>query len=180
MSDALIFERSRTGRRGYRFPELDIDSITPLEQLIPEHLLRAGRPILPEVSEIEVVRHYNRLSRKSFGVDFGFYPLGSCTMKYNPKVNDAAANLDGFAMSHPLQSVDSVQGSLRLMYELIQRLCSITGLHWGSLQPFAGAHGEFTGMKLFKAYFTHKGETWGYGIRCRSPESPQDLLHPPW
>lgn len=159
MSDTLIFERSRPGRRGYRFPALDIDSSLPLKALIPEHLMRNVHPILPEVSEIDVVRHYNHLSRKSFGVDFGFYPLGSCTMKYNPKVNDAAAHLEGFTTNHPLQPVESVQGSLRLMYELIQRLCTITGLRWGSLQPFAGAHGEFTGMKLFRAYFDHRGET---------------------
>ena len=110
------------------------------------------------LSEVEVVRHYTELSRKNFGVDNGFYPLGSCTMKYNPKINEEMAKLEGFSLVHPLQPVKTAQGALQLMYELERMLCEITGFLRFSLQPAAGAHGELTGMMIVQAYFRKKGE----------------------
>ncbi len=109
------------------------------------------------LSEVEVVRHYTELSRRNFGVDLGFYPLGSCTMKYNPKINEVAAGLEGFSLIHPLQPASTVQGALELMYELEKMLCEITGFKRFSLQPAAGAHGELTGIMIIRAYFKKKG-----------------------
>lgn len=156
----LIFELSRPGSCGYRFPRLDTPSMGGhhAESLLPTHLLRKKIPPMPEVSENEVVRHFTGLASKSFGVDYGFYPLGSCTMKYNPRVNETVAALPGFNHIHPLQPIASVQGTLELMYDLTNRLAHITGMQWGSLQPFAGAHGEYTALKLFKRYFKDRGE----------------------
>ncbi|MBN2155796.1 MAG: aminomethyl-transferring glycine dehydrogenase subunit GcvPB [Candidatus Lokiarchaeota archaeon] len=114
--------------------------------------------ILPEVSEVELVRHYVKLSTRNFGVDTGFYPLGSCTMKYNPKINEYTASLPGF-LTHPYQSSNQIQGSLELLYDLEQKLCKITGMDAFTLQPSAGAHGEFTGISIMKKYFHEKGET---------------------
>jgi glycine dehydrogenase subunit 2 len=153
----LIFERSRAGRVGYAFPPLDVPE-RPLEELVEPHLLRAAPPELPEVSEVDVIRHYVNLSRRNYGVDLGFYPLGSCTMKYNPKAGEEAASLPGFRALHPLQPQGSCQGILALLHELLTLLAEITGMSWGTLQPFAGAHGEFAGMKLFRACFQHRGE----------------------
>ncbi len=153
----LIFERSRPGRTGYRFPPPDVPA-EPLERRIPAHLLRAEPPALPEVSEVEVVRHYTRLSTRNYGVDLGIYPLGSCTMKYNPKINEEVARLEGFAALHPLQPEEGVQGTLELMARLTDALCEITGMDAGTLQPFAGAQGEFTGLKLFRAFFDARGQ----------------------
>ena len=154
---SLIFEISKEGRVGYNFPKLDVPE-RPVNDLIDEKLLRKKAPELPQVSEVEVVRHYTNLSHKIFCVDLGFYPLGSCTMKYNPKINEDVAGLAGFQNLHPLQPESSAQGMLHLIYDLTERLCEITGMKWGTLQPFAGAHGEFTGMKLFRAYFDKLGE----------------------
>ena len=153
----LIFERSRAGRVGYSFPALDVPD-HPLAELLDPRLLRAAPPELPEVSEVDVIRHYVNLSRRNYGVDLGFYPLGSCTMKYNPKGNEEAAALPGFRALHPLQPEASAQGILALMHELLTFLAEITGMSWGTLQPFAGAHGEFAGMKLFRACFQQRGE----------------------
>ncbi len=155
--EPLIFALSREGRRAFRFPACDIPEDYPIPE-IPGNCRRSVQPSLPELAEIDIIRHYNRLAKKSFGVDLGFYPLGSCTMKYNPKVNDAVAQLENFTEIHPLQASDTVQGTLKLLHELIGYLCEVTGLRWGTLQPFAGAHGEYTGMKLFRAYFMHRGE----------------------
>ena len=157
MSNKLIFEVSSVGRTGYRFPLIDVPDI-PVKDQISTALLRKSVPVLPEVSEIDIIRHYNGLAKRNFGVDEGFYPLGSCTMKYNPKINEDVGNFTGFAGIHPLQSEDSVQGFLEMIYELTSSLCEITGMKWGTLQPYAGAHGEFTGMKFFKSYFRKKGE----------------------
>jgi len=157
MSNKLIFEVSSVGRTGYRFPLIDVPNI-PVKDQISTALLRKSVPVLPEVSEIDIIRHYNGLAKRNFGVDEGFYPLGSCTMKYNPKINEDVANFPGFAGIHPLQSEDSVQGFLEMIYELTSSLCEITGMKWGTLQPYAGAHGEFTGMKFFKSYFKKRGE----------------------
>jgi glycine dehydrogenase subunit 2 len=153
----LIFERSRAGRVGYTYPVLDVPE-RPGEGALDPRLLRSSPPPLPEVSEVDVVRHYVNLSRRNYGVDLGFYPLGSCTMKYNPKLNEEVAALPGFRGLHPLQPERSAQGILELMHHLLSLLCAVTGMSWGTLQPFAGAHGEFTGMKLFRACFEHRGE----------------------
>ena len=111
-----------------------------------------------DLSEVEVVRHYTELSRKNFGVDIGFYPLGSCTMKYNPKINEAMASLEGFTLLHPLQPAETVQGALQLMFELEKMLCEACGFARFSLQPAAGAQGELTGIMIVQAYFKKKGE----------------------
>ena len=154
----LIFEISKKGRVGFNFPDLDVPE-KPISELIDASSLRKeDLPELPEVSEVDVIRHYTNLSRMNYGVDLGFYPLGSCTMKYNPKINEDLAGLAGFEKVHPLQPEYSVQGILCLMYDTIVKLCEITGMKWGTLQPFAGAHGEFTGMKLFRAYFNRREE----------------------
>jgi len=157
-NNPLIFELSKQGRRGYRLPDLDVPH-RKLASLVEPHLLREQEPGLPEVSEVEVIRHYTALSRRNYGVDLGFYPLGSCTMKYNPKINEQVAAFESFVHLHPLQPEESAQGILALMHELLVGLCEVTGMSWGTLQPFAGAHGEFTGMKLFKACFEKRGET---------------------
>jgi glycine dehydrogenase subunit 2 len=157
-NNPLIFELTKTGRRGYRLPDLDVPSGEPAS-LVDSRLLREREPKLPEVSEVDVIRHYSALSRRNYGVDLGFYPLGSCTMKYNPKINEEVAAFEGFQHLHPLQPESGAQGTLTLMHELLRLLSEITGMSWGTLQPFAGAHGEFTGMKLFKACFQKRGET---------------------
>jgi len=153
----LIFERSVPGRIGYQLPACDVPGETDVE--ISSRFLRRKEPGLPEVSEVDVVRHYVSLSRRNYGVDLGFYPLGSCTMKYNPKINEDVGALEGFLKLHPLQPERTAQGMLELFYETLRMLSEVTGMQWGTLQPFAGAHGEFTGMKLFRAYFDHRGET---------------------
>jgi glycine dehydrogenase subunit 2 len=158
MSFPLIFERSRQGRTGYSIPTLDVPAVNPSD-VLPDAVRREHEPWLPEVSEVDVVRHYTNLSRRNHAIDVGFYPLGSCTMKYNPKVNEDVAVLPGFTGVHPLQPQHTAQGTLELMYRLLDALCEVTGMQWGTLQPFAGAHGEFVGMKLFKAYFRSKGDT---------------------
>jgi len=157
MSTKIIFERSRKGRRGYKFPKLEIPE-KKAEELIDKKFLREVPAGLPDVSEVDIIRHYTNLSRRNFGVDVGFYPLGSCTMKYNPKINEDVASLPGFQQLHPLQPEEHCQGILKLLHETIRKLCEITGTQWGTLQPFAGAHGEFTGLKLFRAYFDKRGE----------------------
>ncbi len=152
MSESLIYDKSAPGRRGVRFPEPDVPHYE-----LPEDLLRKDLP-LPEVSENEVIRHYTRLSQLNHGVDIGFYPLGSCTMKYNPKVNEEAARLFGFAQLHPLQNIDTVQGAMHLMYQLQEFLKEIGGFAGITLQPAAGAQGELTGVLIIKKYHTHRGD----------------------
>lgn len=147
----LIFERSVPGSSGFSLPERDVSPVE-LESSLPQELLREEDPLLPEVSEVEVVRHFTELSQKAYGVDSGMYPLGSCTMKYNPKINEWAARLPGFTEIHPYQQDETVQGALELMYELEQMLCQITGMSRFTLQPAAGAHGEMTGASIIKAY----------------------------
>ncbi len=155
--ESLIFEKGAVGRRVSTMPAMDVPT-EPLTDLLPERLLRATPAPLPEVSEIEVVRHYTHLAQRNFSVDAGFYPLGSCTMKYNPKVNEDMAVLPGFARIHPLQPDSTVQGALQLMYELEQYLAEISGMTRVTLQPSAGAHGELTGLMLIKAHHQHQGE----------------------
>lgn len=154
----LIFELSKPGRTAYRLPENDVEQVA-LEELIPEEYLNKDELDLPELSEVDIIRHYTNLSNKNFGVDTGFYPLGSCTMKYNPKINENMAALDGFANIHPLQPEETVQGALRLMYEIDRALCEISGMDKMTLQPAAGAHGELTGLTLIKAYHENRGDT---------------------
>lgn len=156
--DKLIFEISRKGRCAFSLPESDVRRV-PLEDLIPSHLLTKEEADLPEVSEVDVVRHYTLLSNKNYGVDTGFYPLGSCTMKYNPKINEDMSSLDCFANLHPYQPEDTVQGALALMYELDNMLSEISGMTRVSLQPAAGAHGEMTGLMIIKAYHENRGDT---------------------
>jgi len=152
-----IFDLGAPGRRGLSLPRTDVD-VKPLEELIPEELLRERDPELPEVSQIELVRHYTDLSLINYGVDTGVYPLGSCTMKYNPRVGEEVARLPQFALAHPLQGEELSQGCLRLMHELGELLKKIAGLPAITLQPAAGAHGEFVGMLLIKRYFEDHGE----------------------
>ena len=156
-TEQLIFERGAPGRRAATLPTLDIPE-QPLDSLIPAAYLRAEPAPLPEVSEIEVVRHYTHLSQRNFGVDQGFYPLGSCTMKYNPKINEDMAALPGFARLHPLEHESMTQGALQLLYELEQYLAEISGMRRVTLQPAAGAHGEITGLMIIKAYHESRGE----------------------
>lgn len=153
----LLLEQSTPGRTGYTFPELDVPEID-LAELIPVEYLRDNKPGLPELSELEVVRYFTKLSRRNYGVDVGFYPLGSCTMKYNPRVNEDIATLPGFSRIHPYQPEHTVQGSLQVIYELDQFLAEIAGLAKSSLQPAAGAQGEFAGLLIMKAFHEANGE----------------------
>ncbi len=152
MTEPLLVELSSPGRVGCRLPELDVP-----ETALPDRFVRQDLP-LPEISERQVVQHFTRLSQLNFSVDTGFYPLGSCTMKYNPKLHEDVARLGGFARIHPLQDESTVQGALQLMYELQEYLAELTGLPGVSLQPIAGAHGELTGMLMIRAYHAHRGD----------------------
>jgi glycine cleavage system P protein (glycine dehydrogenase) subunit 2 len=152
-----IFEKSQAGRRAATLPPLDVPK-RPLDELIPQTLLRQTGPQLPEVSEPEIIRHYNRLSRRNFDLDSGFYPLGSCTMKHNPRLNERVAALPGHARLHPLQSPERAQGALELMWRLQGGLAEICGLPHVSLQPSAGAHGELAGLLLTRAYHEDQGQ----------------------
>jgi glycine dehydrogenase subunit 2 len=152
----LIFEKSRPGRAACHLPPCDVPEV-PVASLIDKGLLRDDLD-LPEVAEVDLIRHYTALSRQNFGVDMGFYPLGSCTMKYNPKINEDAAKLPGFTGLHPYSPIAWSQGTLRLMAELQQYLAEIFAMADFTLQPAAGAHGELTGIMIFKKYFEKKGE----------------------
>lgn len=153
MSEPTIYELSAPGRTGVRFPHPDV----PLADL-PNNLVRENLP-LPELSEMDVIRHFMHLSHLNYSIDGGFYPLGSCTMKYNPKINEEMARLPGFAFTHPLQPEETVQGNLALMYELQEYLKEITGFGAVTLQPAAGAQGEFTGVMIIRAYHKSRGDT---------------------
>lgn len=154
--DKLIFELSKEGRKGYTLPENRFKAYQ-LKQ-IPTPLLRENEPELPEVSEFDVVRHYTNISNKNFGVDTGFYPLGSCTMKYNPKINEEICSLPAFTGLHPLQPVTTTQGALEVYYNLQQTLAEISGLAEFTLNPFAGAHGELTGLMIMRQYHLKRGD----------------------
>jgi len=153
----LLFEMGRSGRRGSSLPSCDVPE-KPVEELLPAEMRRREPLDLPELSEGEVMRHYTELSNRNFGVDSGFYPLGSCTMKYNPKINEEVASLPGFAFLHPLQEDDTVQGALKLLYLVEQELKEVTGMERISFQPAAGAHGELTGLMIMLAYHRSRGE----------------------
>jgi glycine dehydrogenase subunit 2 len=152
MTEPTIYEISSPGRTGVTFPEPDV----PIAKL-PENLLRKELP-LPELAEADVVRHFVNLSKYNYSVDGGFYPLGSCTMKYNPKINEDTARLPGFAFTHPLQPIETVQGNLVLMYNLQEWLKEISGFAAMTLQPAAGAHGELTGVLIMRAYHKDQGD----------------------
>ena len=149
----LIFEKSQQGRRAGTLPSYDLP---PAE--VPEELRRREAPRLPELAEPEIVRHFTALADRTFGVDTGFYPLGSCTMKHNPRVNERVVALPGFRDLHPLQEEDGAQGALELMWRLQEILAEVCGLHAVSLQPAAGSQGELTGLMLMRAYFADRGE----------------------
>jgi len=153
MAEHLMCELSVPGRIGFQFPASDVP-----ETKLPEDLLRDDLP-LPEMAEIDVVRYFTRLSQLNHSVDTGFYPLGSCTMKYNPKINEEAARIQGFANLHPLQPVETSQGALALMFQLQQWLSEIGGYQATSLQPAAGAHGELTGVLIIRAYHRSRGDS---------------------
>jgi len=154
----LIFDISKPGRKAYSLPECDVTA-KAVETLIPSEYLRSTSAELPEVSEPDVVRHFTLLSNMNHGVDTGFYPLGSCTMKYNPKINEDVSRLEGFADVHPYQMPESAQGCLKVIYEMDRMLSEITGMARFSLQPAAGAHGELTGLMIIKAYHESRGDT---------------------
>ncbi|HEX2945049.1 MAG TPA: aminomethyl-transferring glycine dehydrogenase subunit GcvPB [Clostridia bacterium] len=154
----IIFELSRTGRKAYSLPACDVP-VKPAETMVPGEYIRADATELPEVSEVDIARHFTHLAHRNHGVDSGFYPLGSCTMKYNPKIDEDIANLDGFRSVHPYQQEDTVQGCLQVLYEMDRMLSAITGMERFCLQPAAGAHGELTGMMIIKAYHESRGDT---------------------
>jgi glycine dehydrogenase subunit 2 len=154
----LIFEMTKQGRVGYSLPELDVPEVD-LNELLGEELVREELAELPEVSELDIMRHYTALSNRNHGVDSGFYPLGSCTMKYNPKINESVARYSGFANIHPLQEEETVQGAMELMFDLQEHLKEITGMDEVTLQPAAGAHGEWTGLMMIRAFHEANGDT---------------------
>lgn len=155
---SLIFEISTSGRIGYSLPEMDVATI-PLEEILPADYIRGEEAKLPEVSELDIMRHYTALSKRNHGVDSGFYPLGSCTMKYNPKINENVARFNGFAHIHPYQDPATVQGALGLLFDLQEHLTEITGMDQVTLQPAAGAHGEWTGLMMIRAFHEANGDT---------------------
>jgi glycine dehydrogenase subunit 2 len=155
--EKLIFELSKPGRKAYMLPANDVEDVA-VDSLIPGEFLSDSELDLPELYEVDIIRHYTNLSNKNYGLDTGFYPLGSCTMKYNPKINEDTARYDGFANLHPLQPDDCTQGSLQLLHELELSLSEIAGMDRTTLQPAAGAHGELTGVMIIKAYHEKRGE----------------------
>jgi glycine dehydrogenase subunit 2 len=157
MTEPLSFEKSRPHALAPRLPDADVSAAAP-STVLPAEFLRQKPPGLPRLSEPEIMRHYSRLASLNYSISEQFYPLGSCTMKYNPVVNEAAAALPGFAALHPYQDEDTVQGALELMWRLEQALCAVVGVDRVTLQPAAGAHGEWTALRMIKAYQHSRGE----------------------
>jgi glycine dehydrogenase subunit 2 len=155
--EPLIFESGGAGRKGYSLPAWDVEQVAP-DDIVSAEFVRQDLKGFPELSEVDVVRHFTRLSQWNYGVDSGMYPLGSCTMKYNPKVNEEAARMSGFSQAHPWQPEELSQGILKLMYELQSFLAEITGMDTATLQPAAGAQGELTGMMMVRACLEARGE----------------------
>jgi glycine dehydrogenase subunit 2 len=158
LDPSSIFDRSTPGRRASTVPSTPPEVATP-EGLIPAHLLRKQPPELPEVSELDLVRHYTNLSRKNWGIDVGPYPLGSCTMKYNPKIHEQTASLPGFRRLHPWQREQQCQGALKILWEIERLLTEITGMDRATLQPAAGAAGELAGLLMMRAYHRSRGDS---------------------
>src|SRR6266550_69347 len=156
--EGLIFEHSKRGRRGYRLPALDV----PEQELLPAGMMRDEIADEVEVSEVDVIRHFTRLSKLNVSIDAGLYPLGSCTMKHNPRLNEELARTAGFALSHPLQADHQVQGNLELLWHLEQTLKEIFGMPRVSLQPVAGAHGELTGILMIHKALAKSGNPRKY------------------
>ncbi|MFW5799611.1 MAG: aminotransferase class V-fold PLP-dependent enzyme, partial [Spirochaetota bacterium] len=154
--DKSIFEKTVKGRRAFKLDEIDVPET---EIKINNNLLRKTEIGLPELSELDIVRHFTRLSQKNFSIDTHFYPLGSCTMKYNSKLNEKVASFDGFTHIHPNQDIEDFQGALESLYNLQKALSEITGLPYTSLQPAAGAHGEFAGITIIRAYLDKIGKS---------------------
>src|ERR1700684_3982131 len=149
-NEALVFEKSSPGKKAYKMPPLDVPEVDPVSLL--GEAARADLGLMPELSEIEIIRHFTRLSTWNYAIDLGMYPLGSCTMKYNPRVNEAVVRMDGLANAHPYQPEKISQGALRIMKTLSECLVEITGMDAITLQPAAGAHGELTGLLMIRAY----------------------------
>src|SRR2546429_6936937 len=155
-NESLLFELSSPGKRGYQLPELDVPPVDPATALGPSNVRHAITDF-PEVSEVEAIRHFTRLSTHNYAIDLGLYPLGSCTMKYNPRVNEQVARVEGLAWAHPYQPESLSQGILEVMGALEKMLLEITGMDALTLQPAAGAHGEFTGILLVRALLGSRG-----------------------
>ena len=170
----LLFELSKPGRRSALIPCTDV-SETPVEKLLPAGSLAAEPPPLPELAEPEIVRHYANLSTQNMSVDTHFYPLGSCTMKYNSKRNERLASLPGMADLHPYQPEETLQGLLQMLFELQEMLAEISGLDAVSLQPAAGAHGELTALMVAAAYFRDRGEK---RVKVLAPDSATARIRP--
>ena len=174
---SLLFESSRRGRRTAVLPGSDVPE-RALSSLIPETHLSKEPPPLPELGELDVVRHYTNLSTLNMSIDTNFYPLGSCTMKYNPKRNERLAGLPGLAAQHPFQDESTLQGLLAILYELQEILAEIAGLHAVSLQPAAGAQGELTALLVAAAYFRDRGEKRTQVLDSRQRPRHQSRLGP--
>ena len=158
LNERLIFEEGSPGRRAFDVPALDVPP-KQADELVEPELLRTGIPDMPELSEVDVIRHFTRLSTWNYHIDLGLYPLGSCTMKYNPKINEELARLPGISAVHPYQPEEQVHGELEVLARLERILCEIGGMDRATLQPAAGAQGEFVGLLICRAYFQHRGET---------------------
>jgi glycine dehydrogenase subunit 2 len=156
-NEDLIFEKSSAGKKGYRLAQLDVPTVDAAG-LLGATVRTDGLGVMPELSEIEIIRHFTRLSTWNYAIDLGMYPLGSCTMKYNPRINEAVARLEGLAEAHPYQPEALSQGALGIMKLLSECLIEITGMDTITLQPAAGAQGEFTGILLARAYHTASGD----------------------
>src|SRR2546426_7915044 len=156
LNERLLFEEGSAGRRGFDLPALDVPS-KDISEVIDSSLLRNEIPGMPELSEVDVIRHFTRLSTWNYHIDLGLYPLGSCTMKYNPKINERMARLEGFALAHPHLPAEKIQGALEIQKALETCLAEISGMDAVTLQPAAGAHGELTGILMIRAYHESRG-----------------------
>src|SRR5258708_35550721 len=160
--EKLVFELSRPGRRAFSLPTLDVPAASA--DAIPATARRSKPPVPPEFAGRDLVRHYTRLSQRNYGIDLGFYPLGSCSMKYNPKLAEDVASMPGFRRLHPLQPESQIQGALQLLVELEEALCAVTGMEAVTFQPAAGAHGELTGLLILRAVHEHNNDPRRRGI----------------
>src|SRR5437867_2565969 len=156
LNERVVFEEGSPGRRAFELPALDVPA-KPVSEILDANLLREDLPGMPELSEVDVVRHFTRLSTWNYHIDLGLYPLGSCTMKYNPKINERVARLVGFILAHPYMPAELIQGALEVQKMLEGCLAEISGMDAVSLQPAAGAHGELTGILMIRAYHESQG-----------------------